>query len=138
MKRHSSTSSAALAELADQHGCLRDMMERCEELADALDAGTAEPDALLRDVARLRIAFDAHNRFEEQLLRPMLLDADWMGAVRASVMVEEHIEEHRSMRQQMGSPTTSELRTVIASLRAHLQAEERSFLSRKVLRDDLV
>jgi iron-sulfur cluster repair protein YtfE (RIC family) len=137
MKRHISP-SGALSELADQHGRLRDMMERCEELADALDAGNAEPDALLREVARLRTAFDAHNRFEEQLLRPMLVDADWMGAVRASVMVEEHIEEHRSMRQQMGSPTTAELRAVIASLRAHLQAEERVFLSGKVLRDDLV
>jgi hypothetical protein len=137
MKRDSSP-SGALSELADQHGRLRDMMERCEELAYALDAGTAEPDALLREVARLRTAFDAHNRFEEQLLRPLLVDADWMGAVRASVMVEEHIEEHRSMRQQMGSPTTAELRAVIASLRAHLQAEERAFLSWKVLRDDLV
>jgi hypothetical protein len=131
------TPSRALAELAAQHAELREMMERCEELADALDAGQLGPTQLLREVAKLRLAFDAHNKFEEQLLRPVLLDADWLGAVRVSRMVEEHVEEHRTMRQQLATGPTSELRGVIANLRAHLDAEEHYFLSKKVLRDDL-
>jgi MFS family permease len=38
------------------------------------------PLQLTREVARLRLAFDAHNRFEEQLLRPVLLATDSFGA----------------------------------------------------------
>lgn len=137
------TPSRALAALADQHAILRDMMERCDELADQLDAGRIEPALLLHEVARLRIAFDDHNRFEEQLLQPVLLDADWLGAVRVARMVEEHIHEHRSMGRQLGSgpaslpAPTSELRATLAGLRAHLDTEEHYFLTNRVLRDDL-
>lgn len=135
------TPASALAELTEQHARLREQIARCDELADALDAGEIGPTQLLREVARLRLAFDAHNKFEEQLLRPVLLDAEWMGAVRVSRMVEDHVEEHRAMRNAMrgaaGSETTSELRGVLANLRAHLENEERYFLTRKVLRDDL-
>lgn len=132
------TPSRALAELKAQHDALRGMMTRCEELANELDAGRMGPTQLLREVARLRLAFDAHNQFEEQLLRPVLLDADWFGEVRVARMIEEHVEEHRSMRQQLGTTVTSELREVIENLRAHLEAEERYFLSKRVLRDDLI
>ena len=134
------TASRALAELADQHASLRDRMDRCEELADALDAGRIEPAQLLHEVAQLRTALDAHNQFEEELLQPVLLDADWLGAVRVSRMVEDHTREHRAMGHQLRSPppATSELRATIAGLRAHLDGEEHYFLTRRVLRDDLV
>ena len=116
---------------------LRELIERCAELADRVDAEAAQPGELLGEVARLRAAFDAHNQCEEQLLHPILLDVEWLGAVRVSRMVEDHIEEHRAMRVGLGAAPTSELRGVLASLRAHLDSEERYFLSRKVLRDDL-
>lgn len=134
------TPSGALAELADQHARLRDMMTRCEELADGLDAGQIEPAQLLREVAQLRLALDNHNQFEEALLQPVLLDADWLGAVRVSRMVEDHTREHRAMGHQLASlaSPTSELRATIASLRAHLKSEEMYFLTKRVLRDDLV
>jgi iron-sulfur cluster repair protein YtfE (RIC family) len=134
------TPSRALAELAEQHARLRERMDRCEELADGLDAGRIEPAQLLREVAQLRLALDAHNQFEEALLRPVLLDADWLGAVRVSRMVEDHTREHRAMGHQLASPATptSELRATIAGLRAHLDGEETYFLTRRVLRDDLV
>jgi len=78
--------------------------------------------------------------FEERLLRPVLLDHEWLGAVRVSRMVEDHVAEHRAMGHQLSAiaTPTSELRAVVASLRAHLDAEEGYFLSSKVLRDDLV
>ena len=124
------TPSRALATLAAQHANLRERIDRCEELADQVDAGTGA-------VARLRAAFDEHNLFEEKLLEPLMLDADWLGAVRVSRMVEDHVEEHREMRQGLAATPTGELRGVLASLRDHLATEERDFLSRKVLRDDL-
>jgi iron-sulfur cluster repair protein YtfE (RIC family) len=131
------TASSALEELATQHAMLREMMERCEELAEEVDAGSSAPAQLLREVARLRSTFDAHNQFEEQLLRPLLLNVDWLGAVRMSRMVEDHVEEHRVLRSELRATPTAELRKVIADLRDHLATEERYFLSRKVLRDDL-
>jgi len=116
---------------------LRELIERCAALADLVDAGAGEPAALVAEVAGLRAAFDAHNQFEEQILHPLLLDADWSGAVRVSRMVEDHVEEHRAMRRGLGASPTAELRDVLAGLRDHLASEERHFLSRKVLRDDL-
>ena len=135
------TPSRALAELSRQHDALRVQMDHCEELADELDAGGGtDPTQLLREVVRLRETFDAHNQFEEQLLRPLLLDKEWLGAVRVARMVEDHVAEHRAMGARLAAvPTpTGELRAVVANLRAHLEAEEQYFLSKKVLRDDLV
>lgn len=129
--------SAALAELAAQHADLRLRIAACEALADQLDAGEADAAAVLAEVSALRRAFDVHNHHEEQLLEPLLIDADWSGAVRVARMVEDHVEEHRAMRRGLETDTTAALRDVLASLRAHLISEERGFLSRRVLRDDL-
>lgn len=117
----------ALAELAAQHAQLRGMMDRCDELADALDAGLTGPTQLLREVARLRLAFDEHNRFEERLLRPVLLAGTPGGAIRIGGLIEHHVSEHRAMRHQLASSATSDLREVIASMREHLATEERYF-----------
>lgn len=132
------TPSKVLEQLIAQHDELRAIMDRCEELADRLDAGEGNPLALTREIAKLRLAFDAHNKFEEQLLRPVLHEMDAFGDVRIDRMFSEHVSEHRSMRAQLGDPTTNALRGVIDSLRVHLQAEERYFLSSKVLRDDVI
>jgi hemerythrin HHE cation binding domain-containing protein len=130
--------SQALAELLAQHDEIRRMMHRCELLADELDASKIEPGDLLREVARLRVAFDVHNKFEEQLLRPILRDADAFGEVRVDRMIDDHVGEHRAMRVGLGSAVTTELRATLQKLRDHLAAEERYFLSPKVMRDDLV
>lgn len=131
--------TTALAELIDQHDQLRVIMDHCEDLADALDAipGT-DPEPLLREIAKLRIAFDTHNKFEEQLLRPVLLAHDAHGDVRVERMIEDHVTEHRTVRAQLASPTTAALRDVIETLRAHLDAEERYLLTSKVLRTQQV
>ena len=131
------TPSRALDTLAAQHATLREMIDRCEELADEVDADCACPTGLALEVARLRIAFDEHNRLEEQLLRPLLLDTEWLGAVRVSRMVEDHVEEHRAMRIGLAATPAGDLRGVLASLRDHLATEERYLVSQKVLRDDL-
>jgi iron-sulfur cluster repair protein YtfE (RIC family) len=123
--------------LISQHEALRTMMTRCEELADELDAGGDSPHRLMREVAKLRLAFEAHNTFEEQLLRPALLESDVYATTRIERMVEDHVGEHRLVRQQLSSPVTSELRDTFETLRAHLDAEERYLLSARVLRDNL-
>jgi len=128
----------ALAELQAQHLALRTMMDRCEELADELEAGRGDALQLTREVARLRLAFEAHNQFEEQLLRPVLLANDAFAEVRIDRMIDDHVGEHRAMRARLDSSETEVLRDVIETLRAHLEAEERYLLSAKVLRDDVV
>jgi len=130
--------SKLLKTLIEQHHTLRDMMDRCEALADELDAGRGDAGELTREVAKLRIAFDTHNKFEEQLLRPVLREIDAFGEVRVERMFGSHVDEHRAMRLQLGDGPTNALRGAIDSLRVHLEAEERYFLSSKVLRDDLV
>jgi len=132
------TPSKLLAELIAQHDELRRIMDRCEELADQLDLGKCDAGTLTREIAKLRIAFDAHNKFEEQLLRPVLRELDAFGDVRIERMFSDHVGEHRAMRLQLGDATTNALRATIDNLRVHLQAEERYFLSSKVLRDDVV
>jgi iron-sulfur cluster repair protein YtfE (RIC family) len=133
-----STPSQALAELRAQHDALREMMDRCEGLARGLDAGRGDPTQLTRELTRLRLAFEAHNKYEEQLLRPLLLDADAFAEVRIDRMIEDHDGEHRTMTAQLDTTETSALRDVVESLRAHLEAEERYMLSPRVLRDDIV
>ena len=133
----SSTPSKLLQELTHQHEALRAMMDRCEQLADELDAGHASPGDLTREVTKLRVAFDAHNKFEEHLLRPVLRELDAFADVRIEQMIADHIGEHRAIRRQLDGPT-AELRASLYELRAHLAAEERYFLSSRVLRDDLV
>jgi hypothetical protein len=133
------TPSHALAELISQHDSLRGFMDRCEDLADKLDADpSGDPTTLTKELARLRLAFDAHNKYEEQLLRPVLLAHDSFGAVRVDRMIDDHVHEHQAIRERLSTPATAALRDVIETLRAHLAAEERYLLSSKVLRDDLV
>jgi iron-sulfur cluster repair protein YtfE (RIC family) len=133
------TPATALQELLAQHAKLRELMDRAEQLADKLDGTDGDPSQLTREVARIRLAFDAHNMYEEQLLRPVLEAADSFGPVRVERMVQEHVLEHRAMRKELASWTvTSVLRETLAGLRAHLEAEERYFLTAKVLRDDVV
>ena len=130
--------SKLLTELTKQHDAIRQIMDRCEQLADELDEGRGDPSQLTREVAKLRLAFDAHNRFEEQLLRPVLREMDAFGDVRIDRMIADHVGEHHAVREQLGDGPTAMLRSAIDTLRVHLQAEERYFLSSKVLRDDLV
>ncbi len=128
------TPSGTKAELIAQHDALRGLMTHCEQLADEVDLSRADPAELMREIVALREAFDAHNVFEERLLRPVLLERDTYGAARVERMVEDHIHEHAELRTRMGSPVTAELRDVIETLRAHLEAEERYLLSAQVLR----
>lgn len=131
-------SGRALAALAAQHAALRDMMDRCEALIGEVDAGRCGRTQLQREVTRLRLAFESHNVFEEELLRPLLYETDPYATARIERMVDDHVSEHRTMYRRLASKDTEELRDVIDTLRAHLEAEERYLLSPRVLRDQQV
>jgi len=133
------TPAEALAELLAQHDSLRTMMDHCDQLANSLERDPAgDPIPLTREIARLRLAFDAHNKYEEQLLKPVLLEHDSFGAVRIDRMVDDHVQEHRAIGTRLSSTVVDELRDVIETLRAHLEAEERYLVTPRVLHDDLV
>jgi len=143
------SASDALDELAVQHAVLRELMERCEALADEVDIGMTGPAILVQAVARLRIAFDEHNRFEEALLRPLLAARaepaaprmpDLPREVRIARIVDDHVSQHRAMRDSLDlgltpGPTAA-LRGVLGSLREHLAGEERTLLAHPLPRDD--
>jgi len=131
------TPSRALAELMEQHDALRELMDHCEDLADSMDSRPeADPGPLTRELARVRIAFDAHNKYEEQLLRSVLQARDKFGNVNVDRMVNDHAHEHRAIGAKLKSPSTAALRDVVETLRAHLDAEERYLLSSPVIRED--
>jgi hypothetical protein len=132
-------SSQVRAKLADQRAGLRERIRRCEELADALDAGQIGPMQLLHEVTRLRIAFDAHNQREGQRPRAALPDADAPGPFEIAHLAGDHAHEHRPVKRQLGSAPvpTSELRAALDSLRAHLDVEEHSFVATRARRDQV-
>jgi hemerythrin HHE cation binding domain-containing protein len=132
------SASDALDELAVQHAVLREMMERCEALADEVDVGMTGAAILVQAVARLRIAFDEHSRFEEALLHPLLAartestSAGTPGLpreVRIARIVDDHMSQHRAMRDGLDAGPTAALRGVLGSLREHLAGEERTLLA---------
>lgn len=125
--------SQALDELVRQHELLRACMDDCEHLADLVDAGRGDVGALVRQVAALREAFEAHNHFEEQVLRPVFRVLDTFGEARIEYMFADHVHEHSVLRHRLDGPT-AELRATLYELRAHLAGEERYFLSEAVRR----
>lgn len=118
----SSQQQQALAEILAQHDALRVIMDRCDELADELDATSTSPVVLVQYVAQLREAFETHNRVEERTLPSIL--------ATGALPLERHTHEHRTIHGRLATGVTGELRETIAALRAHLDTEERYFRHR--------
>lgn len=116
--------------LLAQHASLRSLMEACEQFESAAD--------LERAIARLRLAFEQHNRYEETVLRPILGDVDAFDDVRLDRMVGGHVAEHHALADRMAMVSPGALQALLATLREHLASEERCFLSPRVVRDSLV
>lgn len=131
------TPTNALTELLSQHAALREMIGQCFTLLTELDSGRIEAHALMREVTRLGAALTLHNQYEERFLRPVLAETDAFSAARVDRMVEEHTAEHAALGANLNA-TPQELRGTLERLLAHLEAEERFFLSSNVLRNDIV
>lgn len=106
-----------IAELMRQHAVLRGLITVCEGMADDLDRDAVQPAEVLKMVAQLRQMFEAHCRYEEHVMRPVIDAA--------------HLDEHHDATEHLGSPMTNELRATLARLRHHLDSEDRYFSSQE-------
>jgi hypothetical protein len=125
-----------LAALTEQHLTLRNRIVQCELLADDVDRARTSSRVLWEAVDALRQALDAHNRFEERSLRPLLRDFDTSGGIRLERAYLEHMTEHVTINDRLYAGTTAMLRAVLIELRKHLDEEEQLFMAPRVLRDD--
>ncbi len=127
--------------LIEQHNWLRRLLVAVERVTALYLVGSATETDVDVALDELRRAFSRHNESEEALLEPMLSATDAWGPQRIARMVEEHVGEHAAFRQALSAPVADlvpRLAELAEELEAHMLAEERTFLSPQVLRDDLV
>lgn len=133
--------SRARATILEQHERLRRLLAEAQVLAARVLAGQGGVAALERQLELVRTAFWDHNQSEEALLEPILrLDYAW-GPARIARMLEEHGAEHAAIREALAGNTldvAARLEELVEDIDAHMAAEERTFLSPGVLRDDIV
>lgn len=133
--------SQARTHLLSEHKELRAVLARAERIAAEALAGAPVAGQLHQVLQQCRDLFAAHNESEERLLGPILLQDPAWGQARFDRMFEEHRAEHAEMRAAM-TGDDREVAARVADFRemieAHMDAEERTFLSRAVLRDDVV
>ena len=126
------------AHLLEQHDEIRRCLAVAEELAERVRDGALALSELGPAVLALLQAFVRHNRSEEALLEPLLRLGDDYSEARVSRMHEEHLEEHELLRISLGDDLRAVARVLpdlAETLRAHMDAEERTFLHPAVLRD---
>ncbi len=124
--------------MLEQHAGLRVRVERCSALSIRLLRGEEVAGELAGELARLREQFTAHVEAEERLLEPALASSDAWGPLRVDRMIEEHEAEHHAFRERLEGDTravASRFAEFAEELDAHIAAEERTFLSPKVLAD---
>ena len=136
-----------LEELSAQHEELRQLLVACEQAADQAErTGSRAGRPMVRAATTLLEALSRHNREEERLLRPILLEADSFGEVRVSQMAEDHMAEHAAIISALRdialidepAAAARALRPWLARLRQQLTTEERQFLNDRVVRDDVI
>lgn len=132
--------------LLEEHARLRVLLDELEDLA----ARAAQGEELGRRVpalaGQLARAVEAHNAAEERVLEPLLRSVDAWGALRIDDMLVEHLREHAEIVAALdaagrGASSVELARTfprLAAEMRAHMDREERTFLARDLLRDDIV
>lgn len=129
------TLNPAREKLLAQHEKIRQHLATAERFA-------AQPLAaeFLEAVIALADELAEHNRAEEALLIPLLRDRDSWSAQRIQRMIEEHTAEHATVRAALIDVPPEALFAsfpdLAEELRAHLEAEERTFLHIHVLSSD--
>ncbi len=124
--------------LLEQHAGLRRRAARCATLSEQLLHGEPVDELLEDQLVRLREAFADHNRSEELLLEPFLAASDAWGPLRVERMLEEHRAEHAVFAERICGAiavVAAGFADLGEELEAHMAAEERTFLSPRVLAD---
>ncbi len=131
--------SQALLSLLQQHARLRDLASAALSAAARRLAGDRPSSEFHQSIVDLRRALAEHNVCEEAFLDPLLRADKTVGAARVRRMMEEHIAEHAAFSAALEGDDLEVARGIsdlVEELDAHMQAEERTFLSPAVLRDD--
>ena len=126
--------SDARSLLLYQHGRLRMLLARCQA------AARANAHALRAAIDELRDAFAEHNATEQAWLRPLLQRSTDVGERRIARMIEEHGAEHGvlgTLLETAREANAESIDEIVEELEAHMAAEERTFLSASVLKDEL-
>ena len=133
--------------LAD-HRRLRAALDALEELARSYQQGELTLVGRLRNAAEDFLhRFEEHTRWEDEHLRPVLIDADAWGQERAKRLDHDHREQRELLDYSLGlirdpgRPPVLVGRSVvdlIALIRIDMEQEERDLLDPRVLRDDVV
>jgi iron-sulfur cluster repair protein YtfE (RIC family) len=134
--------------LTEEHARIRVSLAQIEAMAREPPEGSPEPAAiaLASALSRLALLLASHNANEEAALRPLLAQSDAWGPERVDEMMRDHVAEHAELRAMIEPlkdlADLPRLRAaslaLVSGLREHLESEERAFLNRRVLRDDIV
>ena len=131
--------SEARAYLLAQHHSLRTQLATCGAEARRLLAGEPRADELWRALVVLRRGFAIHNETEKAWLEPLLHRSQAVGPLRIARMIEEHVAEHAAFNAMLvgtDREVAARMTDIIDEIEAHMAAEERTFLSVAVLRDE--
>lgn len=123
--------------LLDQHAEIRRQVASVDE---ALAQGLPTAEVAKRLVA-LRHSAEAHNESEEATLKPILEYVDAWGPQRVEALAGEHRAEHEAVLSQIDparAADTAHLKQLLATLLAHMGQEEKTLLTEKLLRDDVI
>jgi hypothetical protein len=131
--------------LVEDHDRLRELIVAVRMAgAEVLD-DRARVEPLVAAVEKLHRAFVEHNRVEEWFLVPILKKIDAWGPQRLEQMIVEHHREHAAMITAFTTGPAPDAHTLardmlalVDHLTAHMDEEERTFLSRDLLRDDCI
>ena len=132
-------------ELLGQHASLKLMAAKIRELAER-PSEDISPDQLSGLLHELGDGIDAHNAREEHLLGEVLPTLDAWGPERLARMDDHHRREHREIAERVraaaklpdSSATLGAALPAIEDLMTHMHEEEKEFLGRDLLRDDVI
>jgi hypothetical protein len=133
------------AELLGQHAEIRVLIAEIRQSAELARRGEPREKELRDGVARLAAFIVAHNAREEELLAPVLPTVDAWGPVRADIMDEGHLSEHRALSQALAAiPHTPRefagagVEVLCERILEHMASEEEVLLAEELLRVDTV
>ncbi|GMU60176.1 MAG: hypothetical protein AMXMBFR34_19390 [Myxococcaceae bacterium] len=124
-------------QLLEQHAQIRRLVAQVEA---GLDAGLGAAEVTAR-LDALKAAVVAHNQLEAHALEPILECIDAWGPQRVKALVGEHRAEHEGVLTQLGESAAKDgarLKALMTELVAHLAREEKTLLTEKLLRDDVI
>jgi hypothetical protein len=132
-------------ELMDQHAGLKLLAAKVRDMVDH-PSGADSRDQLSGLLQELGDGIDAHNDREEHLLGEVLPTLDAWGPERLARMDEHHRAEHREIAERVrAAAELPEFRAAlnaalpaIDALMAHMREEEKEFLGKDLLRDDVI